>query len=216
MIILLEKRDYVGLRDISNEALDLFPNQALTYYFNGLALLELEAPRDAMMSLQQAAIMSSRQPRLQVDILNRLGETQFKLGQTDRGKVQFEKALEIAPQAVPILANYAYQLAAAGELDQAGEILKKAEQISAKHPGVLAAGGMLALQKENLPEAQRLFEMAVEQGAGQDVDILEKLGDISLMLEQEEKALQYWQQALDQGGNAKRLQQKISTRSINH
>lgn len=211
MLMLLGQNDFKELQSVSEESLDLFPNQALSYYLNGLAALRMEDFQNAVSSLQQASFMTSGMPALSLDVLNSLGEALYKNGQPERGAAAFEKALDTAPTAVAILANYAVQLIEAGQAKRAQESIQKAKDADSNHPGVSVAQGLLALRISNDPEtAQKFLLQALEQGV-RDPLLLEWLGEAALQLDDQERAVTYWKEALQLGGNTERLNARIQT-----
>ena len=216
MVLLLEQNAFAELLEVSEESLDLFPNQALSYYLNGLAALRTESFPLAISSLQQASIMSSRMPGLYTDVLNSLGEAQFRNGQPDRGSVTFEKAIALAPQAVALMANYAVQLAESSQYDKARRILEEAEKTDPSHPGVLVVKGLLALREESNPAVAKKHLLGALDKGVKDAFVFEMLGDVFLQLDDAENATRYWQLALEQGGNPERLNARIQTQSISN
>lgn len=215
MIILLEQKQYAELYTLSGESLDLFPNQALSYFLNGLSALRKESYAEAIGTLQQAAFMSTRMEGLHMDILNSLGEAQFLAGQPDRGAQTFEKAISLQPQSVAVLSNYCVRLIESGQPEKALPILKRAEDINPSHPGIVVARGVLAYRQGDPKSAKSWLENALNMGVT-DAFVLERLGDAALGAGDENEAVRYWQLALEGSGNTERLTSKIQTRSTSN
>ena len=126
LYIYAELKDYDNLVKESENALDLFPNQGAIYYLNGLGYSGQEKHRDAVSALQQALIMSNKNPRLKFQIHTLLGGEYGELNQGERSNKNFEEALKLNPSDPLVLNNYAFYLA------ERNEELAKAKDMAAK------------------------------------------------------------------------------------
>jgi tetratricopeptide (TPR) repeat protein len=117
--------------------------------------------------------------------------------------------LKINPDAPTALKNYSYCLAARGEQ------LEKAKQL-ATHlletaPGVPAHEGTVAFvlyKLKDFKNAGDLLEKALKNGGDKDASILECYGDVKFQLGDASEAVQYWQKAIEMGGNSATLKKK--------
>ena len=78
----------------SEEAMDVFPNQGAIFYLNGYAAGAEGEYADALSSLQQAALMSSRNLPLNLDVKTRTGWTYTKMKKYDKALAQLETAVK--------------------------------------------------------------------------------------------------------------------------
>jgi tetratricopeptide (TPR) repeat protein len=90
-----EQKDFDALLMSTNTALELFPNQANVFYFNGLANLEKQKTSDAVNSLEQAAIMVGKNNRLKLEVFFLLGKANYSLKKYDITKENLTKTLSI-------------------------------------------------------------------------------------------------------------------------
>jgi tetratricopeptide (TPR) repeat protein len=88
-----EQKDFEGLAKSTETALDLFPNQANVFYFNGLANFNLQKYDYAISGFEQAVLMSGKNMRLKYDALYQLGNSNFKLKKYDIAKSHLLKTL---------------------------------------------------------------------------------------------------------------------------
>lgn len=72
LYIYLEQKDYDQLATYSENAIDLFPNQARFYLLNGIALLENGAIEDAKDMLQEALLIGGQDEQLKQDVEKQL------------------------------------------------------------------------------------------------------------------------------------------------
>lgn len=72
------KGDYVLMEEMSEEAIDVYPNQSMAYYYNGLALLENGNLVESEMSIREAGMIGSRNEGLQKEVNLVLSRIKFQ------------------------------------------------------------------------------------------------------------------------------------------
>jgi tetratricopeptide (TPR) repeat protein len=97
MYIYFELGDYEKLLSTSENAIDIFPNKAVTYYLNGEASHKLGNNNDALGSLNQALLMSSKNVVLKFKIYKLQGMIYCEMGKPDKAEKAFKKGGEINP-----------------------------------------------------------------------------------------------------------------------
>ncbi|MBK9736014.1 MAG: tetratricopeptide repeat protein [Saprospiraceae bacterium] len=105
------------LLKVSLEAIDLFPNQAISYYFSGKAMAEKNELTKAESALSEASLISAGNPNIESRIMNVYAEISIK-------KKDFTKAMSQIDQAIS-LSNH--KNAAAFEIK--GDIFKEQNDI---------------------------------------------------------------------------------------
>jgi tetratricopeptide (TPR) repeat protein len=90
-----EQKDFDALLKSTETALELFPNQANVFYFNGLANLEKQKVNDAISSLEQAKMMAGKNNRLKLDVLFLLGKSNYSAKKYDVAKENLLQTLNI-------------------------------------------------------------------------------------------------------------------------
>ncbi len=210
LYIYAEKKDYDNLIEVSENALDLFPNQATAFYLNGVGYNGKGEYQDALNSLQQALIMSSRNARLRYDVLNETGIAYFHLKQYPKSDNAFEEALKINDKDAAVLKNYSFYLASrSADLDKAQNLAARLNNVAPNHPVSEDALGFVFYKMKNYTDAKEWLDKAIQHGGSENPVILEHYGDVLFQLGNATEAIQYWQQALDKGGDSKALQQKV-------
>ncbi|NND07272.1 MAG: tetratricopeptide repeat protein [Saprospiraceae bacterium] len=212
---LVELGDYQKLYDASNQAIEIFPNQARIFYLNGLAAMQIKAYEDAIGSLEQARFMAARDEEMQFSILALLGHTSHLIKDYRASDEAFDEALRIKPNDANVLNDYSTLLADRGErLQEAEQMNKKALAKSKSNPRFWATQGWIYYRQQKLSPALEAFEKALRYGGDQDANILEKFGDTLYKSDQTEKALKYWRVAAEKGGGSKWLQRKITEKKL--
>ncbi len=97
MQIHLLQKEHKELVKLSETAMDLFPNQGLAYYYNGVANKELKAYNEAIASLELVLMMASNNPALLRQAYTAIGETYQELEKFDLADDAFKRAKSIKP-----------------------------------------------------------------------------------------------------------------------
>jgi len=88
----LLQKNYDSLIDLSEEAMDLFPNQGTAYYYNGLAYKEKGTFNEAMASLELVLLMASNNLPLLQQTYQAIGEVYQQLEKFDLAEDAFNRA----------------------------------------------------------------------------------------------------------------------------
>lgn len=198
----------------SEEALELFPNQGMVYYFNGIANLRKKNYREAAQTLEQSKRLSTNNPNLLGEIYAMLGDAYNALNENEKSDKAYDDALSLNPTNEYVLNNYSYFLALRKVY------LEKAERMASllikNHPdnvSYLDTYAWVLYQESKYKEAKKIIEKIFPIGQVSAVhyehygDILYQLGDI-------DEAVVQWQKAKSLSGNSEVLNQKITNRKI--
>lgn len=214
LYILADKKDYDGLIAASENALDLFPNQAVAYYLNGAGHNGKGQYAEALNSLQQALIMSSRNQRLRYDVLNESGKAYFFLGQYAKSDNAFDEAMKINEKDPKVLKNFSHYLAARPKAGP--ESLEKAEKLAARLNELTpdnavseSAYAFVFYKMKKHSNAKEWLDKALSHGGDTDPTILELYGDVLFQLGKSTEAIQQWQKSLELGGDSEFLEKKV-------
>ncbi len=175
--------DELGLYDdllkTSESAADFFPNQAIAFYFNGIANEKKARYDAAVASLEQAILMSAKKPPLKLDALVLLGVTYAKSKRYAQSDKSFEDALKLNNQSPIAMIRYANALVGRDGLgEKAKQLADTAMKLTAESdPSVLEAFGDYLYKSGDKNKAVTYWEKAKTQGAKSSVldkKILEK------------------------------------------
>lgn len=198
----------------SEQALELFPNQGMMYYFNGIANLQKKNFREAVQTLEQAGKLTSNNPNLSGEILGMLGDAYNALKENDKSDRAYEDALALNPTNDYVLNNYSYYLA----LRKVN--LEKAEKMSAQlikrrpeNSSYLDTHAWVLFQLGKYKEAKKIMER-IPQSARSTATYFEHYGDILYQLGDIDEAVTQWQKAKSLNRNSEVLNKKITNRKI--
>jgi tetratricopeptide (TPR) repeat protein len=198
----------------SDQALEIFPNQAMIHYFNGFANLRKRRYQEAIAAFEQCRKLAGNNQALTGDVYAMLGDAYNANKEFEKSDKAYDDALMINPNNNSVLNNYSFYLA----LRKAN--LEKAEKMSTllvknnpDNPSYLDTHAWVLYTRTKYKEARRIIERAISTGKASAVhfehygDILYKLGDI-------DGAVQQWEKARGLNANSETLNKKIANRKI--
>lgn len=168
MMIEEELGDYQALQSTSEAALELYPNQANVFFFNGLAAFYLKKDAIAEESLSQALMMTAKRPTLQADVMALLGSLRARQQKFEEAEKLFEDATKLAPKSNLIILRHAL-----AQLLRGGAFIAKAEQLMAQvlnpttetNPRILELYGDCLFHKGDTARAVEYWQKAQQNGS---------------------------------------------------
>lgn len=153
LYLLYEKGEFEALYKLSEEALDVYPNQIRVWIFNAKALRGLKRNKEALNSLEQAGFMAIGQDFINQEILSTRAAIQHDMGDLDESRKTFNEALSIIPDNQLVIARMAFYMAKNdSSTADAEELLNKNLKLFPNSPiltGTLALVQFKLGQKEN-------------------------------------------------------------------
>ncbi len=198
----------------AEQAMEFFPNQAMIYYFEGIAHLRKKNYPDAVRTLEQAKNLSAKNPNLLGEIYSMLGDAYNAMKEDEKSDRAYEDALVVNPNNEYVLNNYSYYLSLRKtNLDRAEKMSALLIKAHPDNPAYLDTHAWVLFQIGKYKEAKKVMERVFSLGKKNEIyfehygDILYKLGDI-------DEAVAQWQIAKSLDGNNEVLNKKISDRKI--
>ncbi|MEL6534633.1 MAG: tetratricopeptide repeat protein [Bacteroidota bacterium] len=209
-----EQQNYEQVVTVTEEALELFPNQALLYYYNGHALYLQNEYQESTYALEQGKRLAFRNPDLQGVFHGLLGDAYNALKQYTKSDRAYEDALRLDPDNLFVLNNYSYFLSLRREnLNRARDLSSHLVELEPDNSTYLDTHAWVLYQLGEYQSAADYLKRAVNQGNPSGT-ILEHYGDVLYRLNRVDEALKQWERALEQGGHSELLNQKISDRQL--
>ena len=198
----------------SEQGLEIFPNQAMLYYFNGYGHIRKGHFREATSSLEQAKKLSTGSPALMADINSMLGDAYNGMKDYAKSDKAYDNALTFNPNNDYVLNNYSYYLALRKEN------LEKAERMSAQtvknqpaNASFLDTYAWVLYMREKYKEARKTIERALTQ-PGVTSTHFEHYGDILFQLGDVEGAVKQWEKARSLTTQHDIIDKKIANRRL--
>ncbi|MGB0805483.1 MAG: tetratricopeptide repeat protein [Salibacteraceae bacterium] len=186
----------------SESCIELFPNQVLPHYFNGLGYLQKENYKKAIRSLEMSKELAYGMPELEIQIMANLGDAYYQTGELQKAWLAYDHSLRMNPSNDYVLNNYAYFLSIEGlDLEKAEGMSKQTVNRNPNSAVYLDTYGWVLFRMGNYAEAVTILQRAVNADKDRSGEILEHLGDALAMNGQTEEALKYWVEAQSKGGS---------------
>lgn len=202
-----------SLQKYSDQAIELFPNQASLYYYNGFAHLSNDDYETAVEVLEHGRRISQSDPNMQIVFNSLLGDTYHELKQYHQSEEAYEAVLEIDPDNDHVLNNYSYFLSLRKEkLDKAKRMTSKLIKNNPNNPTFLDTHAWVLYMLGDYKEAKKFLESALSKDASGTIiehygDVLFKLGDI-------ENAVKQWNRAKGMDDTSDLIDRKIADRQL--
>jgi tetratricopeptide (TPR) repeat protein len=198
----------------AEKALEVFPNQAVIYYFNGLAYLQKHKYEESVFNFEQARKLSSKNPKLAGDANAMLGDAYNAMKMYDKSNSAYEQALAIDPNNPNVLNNYSYFLALRKtDLEKAEKMSALLVKNNADNPAYLDTYAWVLYSRQKYKEARKIIERAIVTGNA-NATHFEHYGDILFQLGDVTGAVQQWEKARGLNANSEILNKKIANRKI--
>ena len=215
MIVESELGEYVSLESHSNESMDLFPNQSLPYFFNGISNMTLKNYTKAIQSLNDGLDFVIENNPLLTQFYSNLGEAYNYTKAYEKSDKAFEDALKVEPDNSSILNNYAYYLSLRKDkLEKAEKFSRRSNELSPNNRSYIDTYGWILYQLAKYKDAEIWLAKASNMGSKNAV-ILEHYGDVLYKLDKKEEALSIWKEAKNAGPGTEFLEKKIAEKKLN-
>lgn len=209
-----ELGEYKSLEAHSSEAMELFPNQALTYFFNGISNSTLKNYSKSITSLTDGLEFVYNNNPLLLSFYQSLGDAYNANKEYAKSDKAYDDALKIDPDNASILNNYAYFLSLRKEkLEKAEKFSRRSNELEPNNRSYLDTYGWILYQQGKYKEAEVWLSRAVK--IGNKSAIAEHYGDVLYKLDRKEEALKYWMDAKASGGGSEFLDKKITEKKLN-
>jgi tetratricopeptide (TPR) repeat protein len=211
LIISSTLNDFETMRTESEKALEYFPQQPIFYLFHGISLQQLGETKEAIDALESGKNLVIDNNELLGQFYASLGDAHHSINDHKASDAAYEKALKYTPSNVIVLNNYAYYLSLREEnLERAETMARKANDLSPNQVSFQDTYAWVLFKRGNYQNALFWIKEALKNGGDEDPDVLEHHGDILWQLNEKENAKIAWQMALDLGGDANQLNEKIA------
>ena len=215
MIIESELGEYKSLEAHSTEAMDLFPNQSLTYFFNGISNITLKNYKKAIESLNDGLEFVYENNPLLLQFYANLGDAYNFLKEYEKSDKAYDDALKVDPDNSAILNNYAYYLSLRKDkLEKAEKLSKRSNELAPNNRAYIDTYGWILYQLGKYKEAEIWLARAAKMGSKSAV-LLEHYGDVLYKLDKKQEAITMWKEAKAAGEGSEFLDKKIADKKLN-
>ena len=211
----VEQNNMQALSIHASAARDLFPLQPEYYLYAGMAALQLSKPKEAIRNLSDGRLLVIDNPALMAQFWSQLGDAYHSDAQHTKSDDAYEKALDLDPDNVFVLNNYAYYLALRGEnLARAENLAERCNTLAPEQASFMDTLGWVYYKQGKYDEALLWLTKADAAVNGTSGEILEHIGDAEFKAGHPSKALEFWRKAAQLGDGSDLLPTKIETGTL--
>ena len=197
----------------TDRALELFPNQASLWFYNGVAHLLRKQPLKATKALEHGRKLVVNNAELLGQFDAQLGDAYHELRDYDKSDAAYEAALVSAPNNVQVLNNYSYFLSLRGvKLDKAKQMSGKVVKQFPDSDTYLDTYAWVLYKLKDYVGAKASLEKALQ--TTKDASVIEHYGDVLFQLGDKEKAVAEWQRARKIGPVSDLLERKLKDHKL--
>lgn len=193
------------------EALTIYPNQAILYYYRAFALHRNSQNAEASFELKNALQLEPEDANLKAMILALQAEVLIDQGKLKEADAAFEKAVILAPNNYLTMSNYAYYLALRNhDLPKAEKLAAKAASALPQNSSILDTYAIVLFKLSRVDDALTYIQKALQNNEADNPVYLEHYGDILFLKGDRESAVNQWQKSRNAGNQSEKLNRKIN------
>lgn len=209
----MELGNYDEVIKHSEQALEIFPNQAVLYYFGGSAYLIKKEYGKAVKVLNAGKFYTNSDLNLKSIFFGQLGDAYNGLKKHKKSDSSFEEALKAKPDNDHTLNNYSYFLSLRKEkldlaLDMSSKLIKKYPE----NATYLDTHAWVLYMMKDYITAKKYLEKAIK--GEPNSTIIEHYGDVLFHLGDIDQAIVQWKKAKAGTKNSENLDKKITNRQL--
>ena len=192
------------------------PDEMAFYYYQGIAYYQKDDLDNALNAFQNGigVITSDSDPSIVSDFYAVMGDILHQKGMEKEAFEAYDSCLVWKEDNIGCLNNYAYYLSEKGiRLDDAEKMSFRTIKAEPKNATYLDTYAWILFMQKRYDEAKTYIDQTLENDTTPSAVLFEHAGDIYYHVGEKEKALEYWQEALEQSDESDGRQQ-ILTRKI--
>ena len=211
LVLNIISENYEAAIAAGDRAIELNPNDIELYGYIAPAYYNIKQYDKAIEVYKKAlAAVDSTDTEHRSMFLGGMGDAKFSMGDTIGAFALYDQAIEIDPNNVSILNNYAYFLTLRNrDLDKAERMSAKTVQAEPQNATFLDTYAWVFYKRKEYTMAQLYIEMAIKNERRPSSDIYDHYGDILLAVGNKQEALKQWKKALELDAGNKELLEKV-------
>jgi tetratricopeptide (TPR) repeat protein len=197
----------------SEKALELFPNQAMLWLFNGHGYLLKKNPSKGVKSLEYGKKLAADDAGLQAQFNSKLGDAYQSMKEYPKSEAAYESVLTVDPDNAYVLNNYSYYLSLRNQnLTKAKSMSEKLIKQHPKEANYLDTHAWVLYKLKDYAGARKYLEEAI--ALKKDAELLDHYGDVLYQLGEKDQAVQQWVKAKGLGKETELIDKKIKDKKL--
>lgn len=213
LLLCNEMGDTACMYKQSLEAIKYFPEQPLPYALAGISLMMQKDYQNAVSFFEKGVALSDEKIELKSQFYAYLADCYYNLDSVEQAFQMFDKVLQINPNDILVLNNYAYYLSLRNErLDLAEKMSSKAVSLESDNATYLDTYAWVLYKRGDYSQAKFYMKLAIEKDKNPSGVLYEHYGDILFRYGDKEEALRMWKKAMELGDDVSdELKLKVET-----
>ncbi len=200
--------------DAINRALHYHPEDAVLLYQAGVTYTSIDADK-AMQYYRKALPLANDNLVLKSNIICSIADSFYKEENTDSAFIYYEQALDANPNNLLALNNYAYYLSVKGiDLDKAERMSARTVIEEPENVNSLDTYAWIFFKKKKYDMARQQIDLALKYSEEDTAELLHHAGDIYFMCGELQKALEFWNKAVELEPDNELLKKKVKYKTF--
>ncbi len=216
-----KRNDLEEIIDICSKAIDYTPEVLDFYYYKAIGLYQTNRHEEALDTYRKATAQITQESNTELvsDIFTAMGDLYQQTGRLEEAYLCYDSALVYNPSNLLALNNYAYFLSEEGrQLDKAELMSYRTIKAEPQNATYLDTYAWILYKQQRYEEALGYMEQALAADSVPSDVLYEHAGDIHYRLGNVQRALDYWERALELQRKAEaveeRLEKKVKLRKL--
>ncbi len=197
-----EDRDRVI--SLCQDARQYNPEEMAFYYYQGIAYYQEGKMDDALNSFQNgiSVISDDSDPAIVSDFYAVMGDIMHQKGREQEAFAAYDSCLVWKEDNIGCLNNYAYYLSEKGlQLEKAEQMSYRTIKAEPKNATFLDTYAWILFMQKRYSEARIYIDQTLQCDSDSSAVLLEHAGDIYFHVGEEDKAVSFWQKALEKASD---------------
>jgi len=206
--------------ELCRDARQYNPDEMAFYYYQGIAYYQKGQLDDALNAFQNGigVINNDSDPSIVSDFYAVLGDIMHQKGMEKESIAAYDSCLVWKDDNIGCLNNYAYHLSEMGiRLDEAEQMSYRTIKAEPKNATYLDTYAWVLFMQKRYEESRKYIDLTLENDSNTSAEVLEHAGDIYYHVGEKERAVEFWQKALErasENSEAKDDRQQVLIRKI--
>ena len=208
----LDKKDWDKIIYLCKPGMQYNPEEMAFYYFKGMAEFQKHDIDAALETFKKGVgqIKEDSDPEIVSDFYAILGDILHEKGKASEAFAAYDSCLKWKADNYGALNNYAYYLSVANkDLPRAEQMSYKTIKAEPNNATYLDTYAWILFQQQRYEEAKIYIDQVLRNDKDPSGVVLEHVGDIYMKTGDTQKALEYWQKAIEKGNDSKVLKDKL-------
>ena len=213
----VEANDLPEVIRISKPAVDYSIDDPVFYYYLGVAYFQTDSAQLAVKTFKKGLQKVDSKTNLQLltNMYALMGDAYHQLGDNKHAYECYDSCLLYRPDEAMVLNNYAYYLSLEEkQLEKAEEMSRRSLEKESNNYTYIDTYAWILFKQKKYTEAKEYIDKALaimgDDIEANDATIIEHAGDIYAKNGQKERAVEFWQQAVDLGNASVVLKKKLN------